>query len=167
MIVRGPFELEWGEAPILQVESIELDYNLDTEDYVTVQHQTYEVEGSLKANVNIVLLGNDVESLAVVLPDFHVANGETLSTGETVSDPDGAIDYGGLGCETQTYADLDIRSCANPKQVFRLKNARTRIDSVEFDDKVRKVTVRFVGEPASGEAVFQFFTEGGITPAVS
>lgn len=166
-IVRGPFEIEWGDNPVVQVESIELDYNQDTADYVTVQHQTYEVEGSLKANVSIVLLGNDIEALAVVLPDWHVPNGGTMSSGETVDDPAGAIDYGSIGCESQTYNDLDISSCANPAEVFRLKNARTRIDGVEYDDKVRKVTVRFVGEAQPGDAVFQFFKAGSLTPPVS
>ena len=46
--------------------------------------------------------------------------------------------------------------------MFRLVNARTKIDSVEIDGKVQKVSVKFVGEPAADEATIQFFTDGTI-----
>lgn len=162
-LVRGPFDITWGENTLTSIEEIEVEHEQDSEDYTTVQHQTYELDGPMKSAVNLTFLSTDVAALAAVLPQFHVANGEVMSTGETVSHADGAIDVAAASCdESPVYNDLDIISCANPGQVFRLVNARTKIDSIEFDDKIRKVIVRFIGEPAPGEANIQFFREGTI-----
>jgi hypothetical protein len=161
-LVKGPWELEWGANPIVQVEEIEVDFTVDSEDYTTVQHQTYELDGSVKASVMLTLLATDITALAVVLPDYFVAMGGTMSSGETVEDEDGAIDYVAT-CDTPTNNDLDISSCADPAQVFRIKNARTKIDSISFDDKVRKVVVKFVGEAEPGDATIQFFPAGGLS----
>lgn len=162
-LVRGPFDIVWGENTLTNIEEIENEFEQDSEDYTTVQHQTYELDGPIKASVTLTFLATDVAALAAVLPQYHVANGEVLSTGETVSDADGAIDVAAASCdEDPVYNDLDIISCANPGQVFRLVNARTKIDSIEFDDKIRKVMVKFIGEPGAGEANVQFFKEGTI-----
>lgn len=165
-LVRGPFDLKWGGNTLLNIEEVSVDYDQDSEDYTTVQHQTYELDGPIKASVTLTLLASDVAALSVVLPQFHVANGGTMSTGETVANAYGAIDVVALDCDnTDVYNDLDVISCANPGEVFRLVNARTRIDSIEFDDKVRKVMVKFVGEPAQGDGNVQFFKEGTINVA--
>lgn len=163
-LVRGPWDITWGANTLTNVEEIEVEFEQDSEDYTTVQHQTYELDGPIKAGVTLTFLSTDVAALAAVLPQYHVADGEQMSTGETVNDDDGAIDVAAASCdESPVYNDLDIVSCGNPGQVFRLVNARTRIDSIEFDDKIRKVMVRFLGEPASGEANVQFFKEGTVT----
>lgn len=164
-LVRGPWDVQWGDNTVVQVEEISTDFEQDSEDYTTVQHQTYELDGAIKASATLTLLGTDIAALAAVLPQYHVPNGGTMSTGEVVSDPDGAIDVKAAECdESPVYDDLDITSCGNPGQVFRLKNARTKIDSIDFDDKVRKVVVKFIGEPDEGEANVQFFKEGTINP---
>lgn len=162
-LVKGPFDLEWGGNTLTNVEEISVDFEQDSEDYSTVQHNTYQVDGPIKASVTLTFLASDVAALAVVLPQYHVANGGVLSTGETVSEANGAIDIKAAACGANpVYNDLDIVSCANPGQVARLVNARTKVDSIEFDDKLRKIMVQFVGEPAQGEASMQFFTEGTI-----
>jgi hypothetical protein len=162
-LVRGPFDITWGGNTLSNIEEIEVEFEQDSEDYTTVQHQTYELDGPIKAGVTLTFLATDVPPLAAVLPQFHVANGEVMSTGETVSDAAGAIDVAAVSCDTApVYNDLDIVSCGNPGQVFRLVNARTRIESIEFDDKIRKVMVKFIGEPGVGEANVQFFKEGTI-----
>lgn len=162
-LVKGPFDLEWGGNTLTNVEEISVDFEQDSEDYSTVQHNTYQVDGPIKASVTLTFLASDVAALAVVLPQYHVANGGVLSTGETVSEANGAIDIKAAACGTNpVYNDLDIISCANPGHVARLVNARTKVDSIEFDDKLRKIMVQFVGEPAQGEASMQFFAEGTI-----
>lgn len=163
-LVKGPFDITWGGNTLLSIEEISVDYEQDSEDYTTVQHQTFELDGAIKASTTLTLLASDVSALAAVLPQHHVLNGGTMSTGETVNNASGAIDVVALDCDTSpVYNDLDITSCANPGQVFRLVNARTRLDGIEFDDKVRKVTVKFIGEPAQGDANVQFFREGTIS----
>lgn len=162
-LVRGPWDITWGVNTIGNIEEIEVEYEQDSEDYTTVQHETFELDGPIKSTVMLTLLSTDVAALAAVLPQYHVANAEELSTGETVDDEDGAIDVTAVNCDTvPVYHDLDITSCGDPGQTFRLVNARSKIDSIEFDDKIRKVVVKFVGEPEAGEANVQFFKEGTI-----
>ena len=162
-LVRGPFDIQWGGNTLLNIEEISVEYEQDSEDYTTVQHQTFQIDGAIKSTVTLTLLASDVAALAAVLPQYHVANGGVMSTGETVSNADGAIDVLALDCDqSPVYNDLDIISCANPGQVFRLVNARTKLDSIEFDDKILKVMVQFVGEPAQGDGNVQFFKEGTI-----
>lgn len=162
-LVKGPFDITWGGNTLANIEEIENEFEHDSEDYTTVQHNTYEIDGPIKATTTLTLLASDIAALAIVLPQYHVANDEVLSTGETVDDADGAIDIAAASCdEDPVYNDLDIISCANPGQVYRLINARTKVSSIDFDDKVRKVMVKFIGEPASGEGNVQFFKEGTI-----
>ena len=164
-LVKGQFEIKWGANTLLDISEVSLDYEQNTNDYETIQGQTYTVDGAIKASVTLTLLKSDVEALAVVLPQYFVPNGGTLSSGETVTDENGVIDVLAASCDAApTYNDLDIISCGTPGDVFRLKNARTRIDSMEFaDNAVRTVSVVFVGEPASGVANVQFFREGAIS----
>lgn len=162
-LVRGPFDITWGGNTLANIEEISVDHEQDSEDYTTVQHQTFELDGPIKSTLTLTLLASDVAALAAVLPQYHVSNGGVMSTGETVNNADGAIDVLALSCDEEpVYNDLDIVSCANPGQVFRLVHARSRLDSIEFDDKIRKVMVKFIGEPAQGEANVQFFKEGTI-----
>ena len=163
-LVKGPFELRWGANTLTDVSEISLEYEQESNDYSTVDNRKYTVDGAISASVSLTFLASDVAALAVVLPQYHVANGGTLSTGETVNDANGAIDVVAASCATApVYDDLEVISCGTNGQVFRLVNARTKIDSMEFaDNAVRTVTVMFVGEPAVGDASIQFFSETGI-----
>lgn len=163
--VKGPFNALWGANELQDVSEISLEYDQSTNDYTTIDGRTFTIDGGITASVSLTLLSTDVPALAVVFPQYFVPNGGTLSSGETVSDVDGAIDIKAASCETEpVYNDLDIISCGNPGQVFRLKNSRTRIDSMDFADSVlRTITVQFVGEPDQGEANIQFFKEGTIS----
>lgn len=166
-LVRGPFDLQWGENTLTDVSEISVDYSQDSNDYTTVDNRSYTVDGAINASASLTFLASDVAALAAVLPQYHVANGGNLSSGELVTDEDGAIDVVAASCDTSpVYNDLDIISCGNPGQVFRLKNARTKIDSMEIaDNAVRTVTVMFLGEPDQGIGAIQFFTEGTISAA--
>lgn len=167
-IIRGPFNLTWGNNTLEDVEEINVDYAQDEEDYQTVQYQTRIVDGPVKVSVTITLLQTDVASLAAVLPQFHKTGGDTASTGETiVSDgtigTDGMIDVALQDCTDEiVYNDLDIESCGAPGQVTRLVNARTKLDDMEFDGKIQKVMVKFVGEAGDEEASLQFFNQGAL-----
>lgn len=152
MLVKGPFSLKWGNNAILDVSELNFNYEVATNDYQTVQGDTYEVEGAMTANVEITLLSTDVAALSVLFPQYYVAKGETLSTGETVVSDDGAIDIVAASCDTEnTKYDLDIISCAG--DTTRLKNARTRLSGINLDNNsLRTVTVTFLGE-AEGKAI--------------
>jgi len=120
-LVRGPFDIKWGDNTLLNIEEISVDYEQDSEDYTTVQHQSIQLDGPIKSSVSLTLLASDVAALSVVLPQYHVSNGGVLSTGETVTNAYGAVDVVALDCDdTPVYNDLDIISCANPGEVFRL-----------------------------------------------
>lgn len=163
MLVRGPFNLKWGDNTIEDVEEIDASHEISSDDLETVQGKTIEVDGPFKATVILTLLSSDIAALAAVLPQHFVPNGEVLSTGETVDNAEGAIDVLPRDCdEDLLYNNLDIISCANPGLVFRLVNARTKIEGVEFDNKLQKIMVKFVGEAEATEATIQFFREGTV-----
>lgn len=163
MLVRGPFTIKWGDNTIEDVEEIDIEHEIESDDFNTIQGKTYEVEGAYKATAILTLLAADIPTLAALLPQNFVANGATLSTGETVNHAQGAIDFAPAVCtESFVYNNLDIISCANPAIVYRVVNARTKIDGIELDNKLAKVMVKFLGEPATDEATLQIFREGTI-----
>lgn len=164
-LVRGPFDIKWGANTLVDVSEISLDYSQDSNDYTTMDNRRYTIDGAISASVTLTFLKSDVEALATVLPQYHVAAGGTLSSGETVSGPAGAIDVVAASCDTDpVYNDLNVISCGTNGEVFRLKNARTKIDSIDFaDNAVRTVGVVFIGEPEVGDGAIQFFRENDIT----
>lgn len=165
-VVRGPFNLTWGVNTLTDVESIAIEHTVDSADYQTIEGRTLEIDGSHKASATITLLSSDIASLAAVLPQYYVANGGVLSTGETVSSADGAIDVRAAACDEELiFNDLDIVSCGANATVLRLVNARTRIDGIEIDNKIQKVMIKFVGETVTNQATIQFFNEGTIAIA--
>ena len=163
MLVRGPFNLKWGDNVIADVEEIDVSHEISSDDVETVQGRTIEVDGPFKATAILTLLASDIAALAAVLPQHFVPNGEVLSTGETVDHAEGAIDVVPRDCdEDLLFNNLDITSCANPGTVFRLVNARTKIENIEFDNKLQRIMVKFVGEAEADQATVQFFKEGTV-----
>lgn len=162
-LAKGPFTVQWGSNVLEDIEELELEYEVDTEDYTTIQGRTFEVSGSHKASATVTLLATDVPALAALLPQYHIDDNATASTGETVDDVDGIIDLVPGGCDVEpVYYNLIITSCGNPGQVFRMLNVRTEIDGVTLDDKLRKVSVRMIGEAPQDMATIQFFKEGAL-----
>lgn len=159
-LVKGPFRFKWGANEVNNVSDISVDYSVDTSDTSTLDGNKFTVQTGMSATVSLTLLENDIASLATLLPQYYVASGGTLSTGETVSNPSGAIDISAASCTTSdVYNPLDIYACGNNAQVLRLVRARTQIDSVDVADGLRTVTVLFIGEPAAGDGVLQFLTD--------
>ena len=163
-LVKGPFSIQWGSNPILDVSELGFNYDVATNDYETIQGTTYTVEGAITASVEVTLLASDVASLATIFPQYFVPKGGTLSTGEQVTGDDGAIDIKAAACDSSSSNyNLEITSCNG--EVTRLVNARTSLSGVDFaDNSVRTVTVTFRGEPESGQGIIQFFGEKDITP---
>lgn len=164
-LVKGPFDLKWGSNTLVDVSAIKLNYAQASNSYTTIDKRQYTVDGAITASVSLTFLASDVASLAAVLPQYHVANGGILSSGETVTSIDGAIDVVAASCDNDpVFNDLDVIACGTNAQVFRLKNARTRIESMDFaNDSVRTVTVQFMGEPEQGTGNIQFFTQNGVS----
>ena len=168
-LVKGPFSLKWGENPILDVSEVGFNYDVATNDYETVDGRTYTVDGAITASIELTLLSSDVAALSAIFPQYFVAKGETMSTGETVTADEGAIDIQAASCDTSNVNyPLDIISCSG--DVTRLVNARTSLSGIELSDNaLRTVTVTFSGEPGQTEegkivGIVQFFKENGITP---
>lgn len=156
MLVKGPFSIKWGKNPILDVSEIAFNYDVATNDYETVDGRTYTIDGAITSSIELTLLSSDVEALSTILPQYYVAEGEKMSTGETAPEG-GAIDIVAASCDTtNTNYDLDIISCAG--EITRLVNARTSLSTVEIaDNSLRTVTITFRGEPEQGEGIIQFF----------
>lgn len=159
-LVKGPFNFKWGANTLSNVSEISVDYTVDTSDTTTLDGNKYTTQTGMSATVTLTLLDNDIASLATVLPQFYVPMGGTLSTGETVTQSQGAIDITAASCTTSdVYNQLDIYACGTNAQVMRLVRARTQIDSIDIGDGLRTVAVLFIGEPNSGDAVVQFLQD--------
>lgn len=163
-LARGPFTLDWNGAVLNGIEEIDVNYEVASQDYETMQGTTYTVAGNHKAGAEATFLETDVPSLAEVLPQYFKANGSTLSNGQTVSDAQGALDILPGGCSaTEVISDLNITSCGNPGHVVRLHDVKTEFAGFEFDGPLRKVRVSFIGVPSGNEATVQFFRSGKLT----
>ena len=162
MIVRGPFDLKWGDNVLTDVEELDVEFEIDEEELDTIQGRTLMLDGSYKVSATLTLLATDIPSLAAVLPQHFVPNGQQLSTGETVNHADGAIDVKPTCEDDYVFNNLDIIACGSQANIARIVNCRTKIDSIEFDNKIRKVMVKFVGEAAADEGTVQFFRQGTI-----
>jgi len=159
-LVKGPFNFKWGANNINNVSDISVDYTVDSSDTSTLDGRTYSVQTGMNATVTLTVLDNDIASLATLLPQFYVPTGGVLSTGETVTQPQGAIDITAAKCTTSdVYNQLDIYACGTNAQVLRLVRARTQIDSVDIADGLRTVAIQFVGEPLAGQGVIQFLQD--------
>lgn len=162
-IIRGPFQLKWGDNVIVDVEEVDIEHEVDSEEFETVGGKNIELDGAYKVSATLTLLSSDIPSLAAVLPQYFVPNGQVLSTGETVNHAQGAIDIVPHSCDEElVYNNLDIISCGTPATVARIVSARTKIEGMEIDNKVQKVMVKFIGESAQDEATLQFFRQGTI-----
>lgn len=163
MIVRGPFTLKWGGNTIEDVEEIDVEFNQDSEDFNTIQGRTLEIDGNMKVSATITLLAADIPALAALLPQHFVANGQDLSTGETVDSAEGAIDIVPRACdEDLVFNNLEIIACGNPGIVFRIVNARTVYMDPDFSEKLQKVMIKFVGQAADAIGLVQYFKEGEV-----
>lgn len=159
-LVKGPFNFKWGPNTLTNISEISVDYSVETSDTSTLDGNKYTTQTGMSATVTLTLLDNDIAALATILPQYYKAQGETLSTGETVSQAQGAIDIVAASCETSdVYNQLDIHACGSNAQVMRLVNARTQVDSIDIGDGLRTVAIMFIGEPASGQAVVQFLQQ--------
>ena len=163
-LVRGPFSIKWGDNTITDVEEVAIDHEVTSDEFTTVQGTTLEIDGAYKVSCTLTLLASDIPALSALLPQYFVANGGEMSTGETVNNATGAIDIKAASCDDSiVYNNLDITSCGNPGQVLRIVNARTRIEGIELDNVIKKVMIKFIGESASDEATVQIFKSGTIS----
>jgi len=159
-LIKGPFNFKWGANTLANVSEMSVDYAVESSDTTTLDGNKFMVQTGISATVTMTLLDNDIASLAMVLPQYYVPVGGTLSTGETVANPEGAIDVVAASCETSdVFNQLDIYACGSNANVLRLVNARTQIDSIDVGDGLRTVAVMFIGEPGPGEAVVQFLRD--------
>lgn len=162
-LVKGPFDLQWGSDTLAGIEALDVTYEVSSDDLETIQGNTYTIFGGHKVSAEATFLESDVASLAVVLPQYFVANAGTLSTGETVSDPAGAIDIVPGGVASPETHGLIITGAGSPGQVARIVNASTEISGFEIDKTIRKVKVKFSGEAGVDQATLQFFKEGAVS----
>lgn len=156
--VKGPHAVKYGNNTISDVEELDIEWSTDTSDYDTIQGNKYTYDTSQSVVVTLTLLATDTAALAILLPQYYVASGATLSTGE-LAGVGGAIDVIPTGCVSLgNLKHLTITSCdeTGTNHYLRIPDGTTRIDGVEFDGAgARKVMVQFRGE---GTTVGQIYT---------
>lgn len=159
-IVKGPFDVRWGANTLLDIEEISFDYSQDSNEFDTLDGRHIMIDGNITASATITFLSTDIPSLSTVLPQFYVAKNGVLSTGQTVTQDGGAIDIAAASCATaQVYNNLDVYACGTNAEVLRLVRARTKVDSIDIGDGIRRVSVQFIGEPIKGQASIQFLKD--------
>lgn len=161
MILRGPFTLLWGGNELQDIESVEVNYETNSDDYESNAGNVYQIEKSIKASLRLTFLATDIASMAAVLPQYFVPQNGILGDGNYVFDSRGAIDVVADDCATDPiYNDLQVTACGNPGESFKILNARTVIDAIEIG-KVRKIVVKFIGEPDPGRSIIQLLGDQG------
>ena len=168
-LVKGPFKLTWGSNELQDLESVDLSFDQESNDYTTVDGRTITLKGAISASATITLLASDAASLSLILPQFAKAAGQSMSSGETVASGKAALDIlaGDCTSEADKY-DLDIESCGNPGEILRIKACSTSISGMDLENnQVRTVEVTFTGEPAQGIAAVQAFEKGALIPGAS
>ena len=165
--LNGPFNLKWGSNVLEDVDKITFKYSQASNNYTLVNGQTKTFFGSMSASITLSFLAPDTATLRMIFPQYYVPKGSKLSTGETVVDPDGAIDISAAQCSNTTLTyPLDVIGCGmNSANTLRLINAYTSLSAVNVqNDNLITVDVVFTGQPNYGEGTLQFFTQGGIDP---
>ena len=163
-LVKGPFNLVWGPTTLTDVESVDLSFDQESNDYTTVDGRKITIKGAISASATITLLASDAATLSQVVPQFAKSAGSEMTSGEVVATDKVAIDvYAGDCTTTAEKYDLDIISCGNPGEVLRLKACVTSISSMSLENnQVRTVEITFTGEPAQGIAAVQAFEQGAL-----
>lgn len=155
---QAPFELQYGADTLGDITEISFDMEVNEDSVDTVQGRSTNIVTSRRVSVELTFADTDVPAIAVVLPQYFVPNGGTLSTGETVTHEDGAIDVTPGECGVVDDAtDVVITSCNG--HVLRIPQATTELTSVDFD-ATRTVTVRFTGLSTASAA--QMFASGAV-----
>lgn len=174
-IVKGPFNLYWGDSSkeedaivLTDVESVDLSFDQESNDYTTVDGRTITLKGAISASATITLLSSDAVTLAPLLPQFVKNGGATMASGdgvtEIVAEGETAIDVLAGDCTSESEKrDLDIVSCGNPGEVLRIKNCSTSLSGMDLENnQVRTVELTFTGEPTQGMAAIQMFKQGAL-----
>lgn len=161
MILRGPFTLTWGGNTLEDIESVEVSYETNSKEYEANSGSVYQIETGLKASARLTFLATDIASMAAVLPQYFVPQNSVMSDGNYVADPRGAIDIVAAECDSEPiYNDLTMDSCGNPGETVKILNARTLVDAIEVG-KIRKIVVKFIGEPEAGRSIVQLLGDQG------
>lgn len=161
MIIRGPFILKWGGNTLEDIETVDVDYENNSENYEANSGHIFEINKSIKLNVRLTFLATDIPSLAAVLPQYFVPADGQLANGDVVVDERGAIDILTEDCDTDyIYNDLEIISCGDPTETIKVMHARTIVERIEVG-KIRKVVIKFIGEPEAGQSIAQLIGDQG------
>lgn len=155
-VIKGPFNLVWGKNMLTDVESVDLNFEMEGNDYNTMDGRSFSLQRAISASATISLLASDAVSLAPIIPQFAKLAGSTMTSGEVVEDGTVAIDMFS-NCEaSEDKYDLDIISCNDPSQVLRLKACSTSVAGVNFENsQTRVIEITFTGEPDSRIAAYQ------------
>lgn len=154
MDFRGPYHLYYGGTDVSDVSDLSFDYSPDTQEYTNLLGNKRKITTGASASVSAKVLRSDIPTLAAMLPQYFVAMGEVLSSGETVTNTEGAIDVDLASCSAITFTDdLLIVDCTGT-QAMRYRNVETRIDGQDNNDNALLTwTVVFEASPQSGAPV--------------
>ena len=85
--VRGPFTVKYAGNTILDIEQATVALTQDTQQKTTLAGIKREFDGPILCTVTIKVMRSDIATLSVLLPQYFVPSGGTLSTTAPKSQP--------------------------------------------------------------------------------
>lgn len=160
----APYEVTYGANVVKNITELTLNQERERETVQYLDGGTGRYNGNWDISVDITVAKDDIDTLAVLVPQYHVADGETMSTGEVVDNEDGAIDVSTANCDTDEVTQhLEIKACNG--RVLRIVDASSDLNTSTFNQNYGTTTVTFYGRAEGGRAAVQYFKAGSLTPA--
>lgn len=159
-LVTGPFTIKYGSVEIQDVSELSWDYSSDSTQPTTIDGRTFDIPTTTSASVTITILGADIAALSEIFPQYAVAAGGTMSTGEKTTYD--AFDLKAMSAcgSTALEEDLEIVGCDT---TTRLVNARAKISSISYEDNVvQTVEVTFTGMPSQNQGIIQMYKNNSL-----
>lgn len=158
----APYTVEYGANAVSNITELALNMERERETVQFLDGGTGRYSGNWDVSVDITVAKDDVATLSVLTPQYHVAKNGILSTGEKVNDDDGAIDVASASCDVDEDTEhLTITACNG--RVLRIVDASSDISTSTFNQNYGTTTVTFFGRAVGGRAAIQYFKEGSIS----
>lgn len=160
----APYEVTYGANTVKNISELTVNMDRERETVPYLDGGMGRFNGNWDVSVDITIAKDDIDVLAALVPQYHVAQNEEMSTGEIVTGEDGAIDVNTTDCDTDEVTQfLEIKACNG--RVLRIVDATSDINTSTFNQNYGTTTVSFFGRAEGGRGAVQYFQAGDLTPA--
>lgn len=159
----APYDVTYGANTVKNITELTVNMDRERETVPYLDGGMGRFNGNWDVSVDITVAKDDVDVLAALVPQYHVAENEKMSTGETVTSENGAIDVNTADCDTdEVVQHLEIKACNG--RVLRIVDASSDISTSTLNENYGTTTITFFGRAEGGRGAVQYFTAGTLTP---